>query len=84
MDTSTRLAGKVAVITGAGQGVGRGIALALAANGAALLLVGRTQSKLDAVVEEVRATGADATALMVDISGDGAAEIGRASCRERV
>ena len=83
MDTSTRLAGKVAVITGAGQGVGRGIALALAATGAALLLVGRTQSKLDAVVEEVRATGADATALMVDISGDGAAEQIVSTAREQ-
>ncbi len=74
MDTSTRLASKVAVITGGGQGVGRGIALALAANGATVFLVGRTQSKLDDVAAEIRAAGGTAAALAVDIAGDGAAE----------
>lgn len=83
MDTNTRLAGKAAVITGGGQGVGRGIALALAASGASVFLVGRTQSKLDIVVGEIRDTGATAAAMEVDITSDGAAErIVEAACDE--
>lgn len=83
MDTSTRLVNKIAVITGGGQGVGRGIALALAANGATLFLVGRTQSKVDAVAEEIRADGGTAATLAVDITSEGAADrIIKAACDE--
>lgn len=53
------LAGKVALVTGAGQGVGRGIARALARRGARIALVGRTPAKLEAVVAEI---GSDAAA----------------------
>lgn len=82
METTTRLAGKVAVVTGGGQGVGRGIALALAASGAQVLLVGRTQSKLDSVADEVRALGVEVATLAVDIAGDSAAEHIIATVRE--
>ena len=51
---SARLDGLVAIVTGAGQGIGRGVALALAGEGAAVALVGRTPAKLESVLEEVR------------------------------
>ena len=56
------LDGKRAIVTGGGQGVGRGIALALAAEGAAVALVGRTEAKLRAVAAEIAKPG---TALPV-------------------
>jgi NAD(P)-dependent dehydrogenase (short-subunit alcohol dehydrogenase family) len=52
-----RLEGRVAIVTGAGQGIGKGIALALAKEGARLLINGRTLEKLDAVAAEIRETG---------------------------
>lgn len=68
----SRLRGKVAFVTGAGQGVGRGIALALAADGAAVAVVGRTAAKLDAVVAEIEARGGRALAVSCDIKDAGA------------
>ncbi|MFC8830430.1 SDR family NAD(P)-dependent oxidoreductase [Streptomyces sp. NPDC057137] len=52
---SRTLAGKTAIVTGGGQGIGRGIARALAQQGAAVLVAGRTESTLCAVVESIRA-----------------------------
>ena len=52
-----RLQGKVALVTGAGQGVGQGIAYALAAEGAAVAVTGRTASKLDDTVAGIRERG---------------------------
>jgi NAD(P)-dependent dehydrogenase (short-subunit alcohol dehydrogenase family) len=48
------LAGKAAIVTGAGQGAGRGIAEAFAAAGARVALVGRTRGKLDEVAARLR------------------------------
>ncbi|KTE06380.1 SDR family NAD(P)-dependent oxidoreductase [Sphingopyxis sp. H115] len=58
------LGGKVAIVTGAGQGVGRGIALALAGRGATVALLGRTRAKIDAVADEI---GAGAVAFACDV-----------------
>ena len=79
-----RLAGKTAIITGGGQGVGRGIALGLAESGAAVLLVGRKMHKLERVAEEIRAAGGTAECLAADIIADGAPETITATAVERL
>lgn len=63
-----KLEGKVAIITGAGQGVGRGIALALAKEGASVIVVGRTLDKCIRTADEVKATGGNALPLACDVS----------------
>ncbi len=65
---SARLKDQVAVITGAGQGIGRGIALALAQEGCRLVLSGRRREKLDAVAAEVRALGVEVLVQTADVS----------------
>ena len=61
------LTGKVALITGAGQGVGKGIALALSAAGASVALAGRTLEKVEAAADMVRARGGQAIALACNV-----------------
>jgi NAD(P)-dependent dehydrogenase (short-subunit alcohol dehydrogenase family) len=62
-----RLAGHVGVITGAGQGIGRGIALAMAKEGASVALAGRTLRKVRDVAGEVTELGGRALALECDV-----------------
>jgi NAD(P)-dependent dehydrogenase (short-subunit alcohol dehydrogenase family) len=59
-DSGQRLAGKVAIVTGAGQGIGEAIAVGFAAQGAKVLITGRTLSKLDDVTAKIRAAGGTA------------------------
>ena len=61
------LSGKVALITGAGQGVGQGIALACAAAGARVALAGRTLEKVEATAAMIRERGGTAIALACDV-----------------
>src|SRR5688500_13074275 len=55
-----RLNGKVAIITGGGQGIGRGIAELYVREGARVLITGRTPEKLEATASALRAQGGDA------------------------
>ncbi len=50
---------KVALVTGAGQGIGQGIALALAAQGVRVAIAGRTEGKLLATVDLIEQEGGD-------------------------
>jgi len=63
-----KLRDKVAIVTGSGQGVGRGIALALAAEGAAVVLVGRTGAKVARVAAEITDRGAVALPIEGDVT----------------
>lgn len=65
---SVRLAGRVAVVTGASRGIGRGIARVLAAEGATVLLGARDAAKLQEAVDEIKAAGGQAAALAIDIA----------------
>ncbi|MBD8554235.1 acetoin reductase [Rhizobium sp. CFBP 8762] len=59
---------KIALVTGAAQGIGRGIALRLAKDGADIALVDLKQDQLDAVAKEITALGRKATTFVADVS----------------
>ncbi|MBT6625992.1 MAG: SDR family NAD(P)-dependent oxidoreductase, partial [Gemmatimonadetes bacterium] len=61
------LKGKTALITGAGRGIGRGVAIAYAQAGADVALVSRSQDQLDEVATEARALGVRAVSIVADI-----------------
>src|ERR1700736_3889252 len=62
------LAGRVALVTGASQGIGRACALRLARAGASVALAARSQEKLNEVVSEIAAAGGKAAAFPMDVS----------------
>jgi NAD(P)-dependent dehydrogenase (short-subunit alcohol dehydrogenase family) len=72
-----RLTGKVALITGAGQGVGRGVALAMAREGADIAAVERNEDTLGEAVTEIRSLGAQCLSIPCDVST-------RAACEQAV
>jgi NAD(P)-dependent dehydrogenase (short-subunit alcohol dehydrogenase family) len=62
------LEGKVALITGASQGLGRALALAYAKEGARVVINARSEESIRPVAEEVESTGAEVLALAADVS----------------
>jgi len=64
------LAGKIALVTGASQGIGRACALELARAGATVALAARNIEKLDAVAAEISAEGGTAKAYALDVSSE--------------
>lgn len=67
---SMRLDGLVALVTGAGRGIGRGTALAMAEAGAEVVVWSRTAAELDSLVAEIEAAGGMARAQVVDVTDD--------------
>lgn len=69
------LAGRVILVTGAGQGLGRAVAVACAQHGATVALLGRRQEKLESTYDAITAAGASEPALVpMDLEAAGSAE----------
>jgi NAD(P)-dependent dehydrogenase (short-subunit alcohol dehydrogenase family) len=66
--------GKIVLVTGGNSGIGRGIALRMAAEGAAVAITGRDPDKGARVLEELRAEGTDAAFFAADLGDEAAAE----------
>lgn len=64
------LTGQVAVVTGAGRGIGAGIATAFAQAGAAVVLAARRTHEIEAVAEQIQASGGQALAVPTDVTDD--------------
>jgi len=67
---SGKLAGRTAVITGASKGLGKAMALALAAEGAGVALVSRDLKQLELVAAEIAAAGGEAAAFAADVTSE--------------
>lgn len=63
-----KLSGKIAIVTGAGKGIGREAALAIAAEGATVVAVARTQADLDETVKMIEDNGGSAISLSRDLT----------------
>ena len=77
------LAGHVALVTGASQGIGRACALALAEAGAQVALAARNEEKLAAVVKEVEAQGGQAASFRMDVSDEDSVKAAAKAALER-
>jgi len=68
--TSFRLDGRVALVTGAGQGLGASISIAYAKAGASVVLLGRTESYLEDTADAIRKAGGEASLIVCDVTND--------------
>ena len=68
------LEGRIALVTGAGRGIGRAVALRLAAAGCDVALVSRTVADLESLAEQIAPTGARSLILPADVTDDAQAE----------
>jgi NAD(P)-dependent dehydrogenase (short-subunit alcohol dehydrogenase family) len=82
-DTMKKLAGKVAVITGANQGIGKAIARAFAAEGARLALCARSAEKLAQTTAELKSAGVEVFSQPVDVTEEAAVDRFFAAVLER-
>ncbi len=65
-----RLQGKIALVTGASRGIGRAAALALAKEGAHVVVTARTKSELDSLAAEIEKLGVQALAIDADVTSE--------------
>lgn len=68
LDDLYQLDGKIALVTGAGQGIGEAISIALMRCGVTVILAGRTQSKLENVAEKAKKFGGKCSVLKMDVA----------------
>jgi len=66
----TSLAGKVALVTGSGRGIGKAVALSLARSGCRLVVTARTAAQLEQVQQEIQAIGGDSKTVPADLTRD--------------
>ena len=68
--TTKRLLGRVAIVTGAGRGIGRAIAQRFSLEGAAVVLAARTSAQIDEAAAEIESAGGRALAVQCDVSSE--------------
>jgi len=64
------LEGKVAIVTGAGKGIGKAIALALSKEGVRVTIVARNPAEIEGVAQQIRQNGGEAIAVRADVSSE--------------
>jgi 3-oxoacyl-[acyl-carrier protein] reductase len=78
-----KLSGQVAVVTGAGRGIGKAIAMTLASEGTSVVLVSRTLSELESIRKEIESKGWSAAVIRADITNEEEVRKLFASVRDR-
>ena len=74
LSLTTDLKGQVAVVTGASQGLGKAVAIALGMNGATVVCLARNAQKLADTVAEIESSGGSAEAVACDVTDRNAAK----------